>query len=112
VFDGIFLWLISENGDLVRVSMEGEILRQNIPRFRVMQEGYITTVDVDGDKIAEIFISGDGNALHGYSRNFRSLEGFPLPIWGRPLFADLNGDGKIECTGIGMDKQLYRWQFR
>jgi hypothetical protein len=112
VFDGNFLWLVSDNGNLFRVSMEGEILYQNIPRFRVMEEGYITAVDADGDKTPEIFISGEGNALYGYSRNFRSLEGFPLPVWGRPLFADLNGDGKIECAGIGMDKQLYRWQFR
>ncbi|GHV96475.1 hypothetical protein AGMMS50293_27950 [Spirochaetia bacterium] len=112
VFDGTYLWLVSEDGTLYQVSLEGEILHQTIPHFQVKQEGYITVCDTDGDKTPEIFIAGEGNALHGYSRNFRSLEGFPLPVWGQPLFADLNGNGKIECIGVGMDRLLYRWEFR
>jgi hypothetical protein len=112
VFDGGFLWLVSAGGTLFQISLEGEVLYQPIPDFQVMEEGWLGAVDVDGDKSPEIFVSGEGNALHGYSRNFRSLDGFPLPVWGRPLFADLNGDGKIECAGIGMDHLLYRWQFR
>ncbi|MDR2479369.1 MAG: DUF3352 domain-containing protein [Treponema sp.] len=112
VFDGSGFWLVSSGGTLFQVGLGGEVLSQPIPGFSVMEEGYITLFDSDGDKIPEIFITGEGNMLHGYSRNFRSLEGFPLPVWGRPLFADLNNDGKGECTGAGMDKLLYRWQFR
>jgi hypothetical protein len=111
-FDGELLWLVSAGGTLFQVSLAGVVLKQNIPGFAAKEEGYITTFDVDGDKVPEIFVSGEGNAFHGYARNFRSLEGFPLPVWGRPLFADLNGDGKIECIGAGMDKKLYRWQFK
>ena len=112
VFDGEYLWLASADGTLFRVSPGGETLSQRIPGFSVMEEGNILLFDTDGDSIPEVFVSGEGNALHGYSRNFRSLEGFPLPVWGRPLFADLNGDGKAECTGVGMDRLLYRWQFK
>jgi hypothetical protein len=112
VFDGEFLWLAASGGDLFQVSLEGTVLYQRIPRLSVKEEGYITALDVTGDKIPEIFITGDGNALHGYTRNFSSLNGFPLPIWGRPFFGDLNGDGKIECTGAGLDNRLYRWQFK
>ena len=112
VFDGDYLWLVSADGTLFRVSSGGETLHQRISGLSVMEEGSLTLFDTDGDHIAEIFITGEGNALHGYSRNFRSLEGFPLPVWGRPLFADLNGDGKVEITGVGMDKLLYRWQFK
>jgi hypothetical protein len=112
VFDGGFLWLVSADGVLFRISLEGEILRQSIPGLSVKEEGYISAFDSDGDGIPEIFISGEGNALYAYTRNFASLNGFPLPIWGRPAFADLNGDGKPEIAGIGMDKKLYRWQFR
>ncbi|MDR0601951.1 MAG: VCBS repeat-containing protein, partial [Treponema sp.] len=73
---------------------------------------HIIAADVDGDKVPEIFFSGEGNALYGYTRNFSSLDGFPLPLWGQPSFADLNGDGKSECTGTGLDNRLYRWHFR
>jgi len=112
IFDGDYFWLISSNGTLFQVSPAGEILYQSIPGFSVMEEGYITAFDCDGDKIPEIFISGEGNALHGYSRNFRSLEGFPLPVWGKPLFVDSSGNAKAEIIGLGMDRKLYRWQFK
>jgi hypothetical protein len=110
VFDGEFLWLISSDGTLFKVGLDGQVLYQRINGFSVKEEGYITVFDSDGDKVPEIFITGEGNALHGYSRNFRSLEGFPLPVWGRPLF--VSGSGKPEVFGVGMDRRLYRWQFK
>ena len=112
VFDGEYLWLASSDGTFFRVSLDGELLYQRISGFSVMEEGYITIFDCDGDKVPEIFITGEGNALHAYTRNFRSLEGFPLPVWGRPLFVQAQGGRKAEIFGMGMDRRLYRWQFR
>ncbi|MDR1859211.1 MAG: hypothetical protein LBQ69_07040 [Treponema sp.] len=112
VFDGEYLWLVSSDGTLFRVGLDGEILYQRIQGFSVMEEGYITAFDCDGDKAPEVFITGEGNALHAYTRNFRSLEGFPLPVWGRPFFVPAQGGRKAEVFGMGMDRQLYRWQFR
>jgi hypothetical protein len=112
VFDGEFLWLLDDRGTLYQISMEGEILRQEIPRLSVKESGYITTADVDGDGIGEIFFSGEGNVLYGYKRNFMSLDGFPLPVRGKPVIGDINGDGKIEFAGAGMDNRIYMWQFR
>jgi len=112
VFDGEYMWLISSNGTFFRISIEGEVLYQNISGFSVKEEGYITFFDCDGDKVPEIFITGEGNALYAYTRNFRSLEGFPLPVWGRPLFIPAQGNKKAEIFGMGMDKRLYRWQFK
>jgi hypothetical protein len=111
VFDGDYLWIISDNGTLFQISLSAEILSHHIPGFSVKEEGYITVFDCDNDKIPEIFITGEGNALHGYSRHFRSLEGFPLPVWGRPALT-VSGNGKAEITGMGMDYRLYRWQLR
>jgi hypothetical protein len=114
VFDGEYMWLVSSNGTLFRISIEGELLYQNIPGFSVMEEGYITTFDCNGDKIPEVFITGEGNALYAFTRNFRSLEGFPLPVWGRPYFIEAKNspNGKrAEVIGMGMDMKLYRWQF-
>jgi len=112
VFDGEYLWLISSEGTLFRVGMDGELLYQNISGFSVMREGCISIFDCDGDKIPEIFITGEGNALYAFTRGFRSLEGFPLPVWGRPYFTGAQGNNKPEISGMGMDRRLYRWQFR
>ena len=125
VFDNEYLWLASANGTLFQVSLTGDILSQNIPGFRVMEEGHIMLFDCDGDKIPEVFITGEGNALHAYSRNFRSIKGFPLPVWGKPLFVNFGSSGKgefpaeprgrgspPECFGMGMDGKLYRWRFK
>jgi outer membrane protein assembly factor BamB len=112
VFDGEYLCLVSSNGTLFRVSMNGEVLYQQIRGLSVREEGYITVFDTNGDGIPEIFLTGDGNALHGYTRNFRSLEGFPLPVWGKPFFIPAQGPRRSEVFGIGMDRRLYRYQFR
>jgi len=112
VFDGEFLWLASSDGNFFRVSLGGEVLYQKISGFSVMEEGYIMIFDYGGGQTPEIFITGEGNALHAYTRNFRSLEGFPLPVWGKPLFIPAQGGRKAEIVGIGMDRRLYRWQFK
>jgi hypothetical protein len=111
VFDGEYLWLIAENGTLYRVSLSGEVLSQKISGLNAAEEAHLQVVDVDNEKIPEIFITGEGNSLFGYSRDFNSLEGFPLSVWGKPAFGDFNGDKKIECIGMGLDNKLYRWQF-
>ncbi|MCL2197187.1 MAG: hypothetical protein FWB77_06185 [Treponema sp.] len=112
VFDGEFLWLVSSDGTFFRISLDGEVLYQNIQGFSVMEEGFITVFDSDGDKKPEVYITGEGNALHAYTRNFRSLEGFPLPVWGKPHFISAQGSKKAEIIGMGMDGRLYRWQFK
>jgi hypothetical protein len=112
VFDGEFLWLLSSEGVLYQVSPEAVVLQQKIPNLQVKEESCLVTADCDGDRIPEIFFSGEGNALYGYARNFSSLDGFPLPVWGRPVIGDLNGDGKTEIAGAGLDNRIYRWQFK
>jgi hypothetical protein len=112
VFDGEYLWVIESNGTLYRIGLDGEVFSRKIPRLSVKEDGYITAVQTGRDKKTGVFFSGGGNALHGYFRNFSSIEDFPLPVWGKPVFGDFNADGKIEAAGIGMDNKLYMWQFR
>ncbi|MDR1802859.1 MAG: hypothetical protein LBQ94_04575, partial [Treponema sp.] len=118
VFDGECLWIIESEGTLYRISLEGEILSHTIPRLSVREGGYITVADISGGRRNSsapkegVFFTGEGNALYGYSRSFASLDGFPLPVWGRPLIGDLQGSGKVEVAGMGMDNKLYLWQFR
>jgi len=112
VFDGEYLWVIESGGTLYRIGLDGEVFSRKIPRLSVKEDGYITVAATGKDKKTGVFFSGDGNALYGYFSNFSSIEGFPLPVWGKPVFGDLNADGKIEVAGIGMDNKLYMWQFR
>jgi hypothetical protein len=112
VFDGEYLWVIESAGTLYRIGLDGEVVSRNIPRLSVKEDGHITVAAIGKDKKIGVFFSGDGNALHGYFSNFSPVEDFPLPVWGRPVFGDLNADGKIEAAGIGMDNKLYMWQFK
>ena len=115
-WDGQYLWIVSEEGILFRIDPEensiNRIMEQKAPDLMVKENGFIMIVDVDGDSIPEIFISGEGNAIYGYTRNMVSIDGFPLSAWGRPAFADLDGDGIMDCVAAGMDNKLYRWRFR
>jgi hypothetical protein len=111
-WDGTFLWIVSEGGVLYQADLSGGVVEQRVPGFKVKENGFIGTSDVDGDGTPEVFISGEGNALYGFSRSLNTLEGFPLPVWGRPVFGDFDGDGSVECIGAGMDNKLYRWKFR
>ncbi len=110
-YDGEFLWAVSSSGVLYKVALDGTVLSQQIPDFTA-ENGMVLASDVDGDGVPEIFVSGDGNALFGYTRAFALMDGFPLPIWGTPAIADVNGDGTVECAGVGLDNRLYCWQFR
>jgi hypothetical protein len=110
-FDGENLWAVSSSGVLYRIALDGAVLNQQIPDFTA-ESGAVVCADANGDRIPEIFVSGDGNALFAYGRDFASLDGFPLPISGAPAIGDLNGDGNVECAGIGLDDRLYCWQFR
>ena len=112
VFDGEYLWVIESAGTLYRIGLNREVFSRKIPRLSVKEDGYISTAVIGKDKRRGVFFSGDGNALYGYFHNFSSIEGFPLPVWGKPVFGDLNADGKTEVAGIGMDNKLYMWQFR
>ena len=118
VFDGDFLWLVSRDGVLFRIAMDGEVLLHSIPGFSMMEEGNLSVFDHDGDGIPEIYFTGEGNALYAFTRNFRSLEGFPLPMWGKPYFVprrsstQAQGAGRPGIFGMNMNGRLYHWQFR
>jgi hypothetical protein len=111
-WDGTFLWVVSEAGILYQVDMYGGAVGQRVNGLKVRENGFIGTFDVDGDGTSEVFVTGEGNALYGFSGSLNSLEGFPLPVWGKPVFGDFDGDGSVECIGAGMDNKLYRWKFR
>ncbi len=111
LYDGEFLWYIAAEGIIYKVSLDGEYLSHKVPDMTA-SEGRLSLRDIDDDGEEEVFASGDGSILHGYSRSLSPLAGFPLPLWGFPSFADINGDGKVDCVGAGLDDSLNAWIFR
>jgi len=69
--------------------------------------GFVT-VNVSG-KDERIYVSSDGNVLYGFTAGLEILPSFPVPGSGRPVFADVNADGKADCLTLSIDGKLNAW---
>lgn len=101
--DNIFA--LSEQGVLYKISLDGNIIKEKIP-YLSAKEGIITLFDYDDDKEEEIFVSGQGNTLYGFSKNMELLYNFPISGFGNPVFMDVNGDNKKDCLVVTFDSKL------
>lgn len=70
----------------------------------------ITLRDITGDRLDEVFVSGGGNAIYGYSSMLTALEGFPISGISRPIFVDVNSDGREDILTFGIDSKLYAFE--
>ena len=111
VFSGTALWTLSAGGRLFRVELDGTVSSRDIPDITA-ENASLVMYDIDMDGDAEIFVSGDANAIYGFSSQMEPLQGFPLSAWGRPWFGDINKDGITECFAVSMDNRLHGWQLR
>ncbi len=100
-----YLFALSSEGALFRVGLDGKSLRVKIPYFTA-KTGHITVCDYDGQTGQEIFVSGDGNSIYGFNSAMEMLPQFPVSGYGKPLFQDLNGDGKNDCLAITFDNKI------
>ncbi len=100
-----YLFALSSAGELYRVSLDGKTLKVKIPYFTA-KTGRITIADYDGHAGQEIFVSGEGNSLYGFSSNMELLSEFPVSGYGNPVFTDLNGDNKNDCLAITFDNKI------
>lgn len=100
-----YLFALSAAGELYRVSLDGKNLKVKIPYFTA-KTGRISICDYDGKGGQEIFISGEGNSLYGFSSNMELLPEFPVSGYGNPLFIDLNGDNNNDCIAITFDNKI------
>ena len=100
-----YLFALSADGILYRIGLDGKYIKVKIPYFSA-KSGRITVCDYDGKEGQEIFVSGEGNSLYGFSTGMELLPAFPLPGYGNPLFTDLNGDNKNDCLVITFDNKL------
>ena len=100
-----YLFALSAEGELYRVSLDGKILKVKIPYFTA-KSGRITVCDYDGKGGEEVFVSGEGNSLYGFSSNMELLPEFPVSGYGNPLFIDLNGNNHNDCVAITFDNKI------
>lgn len=70
----------------------------------------ITLLDVTGDGKDEIFVSGGGNALYGFTSGFAPLDGFPLAGTGTPYLLDIDGDSFPELITHGIDSKVHAYR--
>ena len=105
------LYALSEEGTLYKVSPDGDVDRIDIQGIKA-RDGRLTVRDVLGDGTEEVFVSGAGAAVYGFTADLFPLEGFPIPGGRTPSFVDLNGDGRPDLITGGYDNTIRAYSFR
>lgn len=95
-----FSYVVSTEGVITRISLTGETLDVQIPSV-TCNDVFITTID------NLLYVCPDGNIVYGFDKNLEMLYPFPITGWGRPVFADINGDKIEDCFTLSVDKKLY-----
>ena len=101
-----YFFAVSADGEVFRIEPDGYCLTVKIPHITA-KNGIVTVVT--GGKDERIYVSSDGNVLYGFSSGLEMLPSFPLAGSGRPVFADVNADGKIDCITLTIDNKLNAW---
>ena len=100
-----YIFALSSGGNLYKISLDGDFTLVKIPHFTA-QSGRITVYDYDRNRSEEIFVSGEGNQLYGFTSSLDLLYKFPVSGYGNPVFMDINGDNKEDCAVITFDNKL------
>lgn len=100
-----YIFVLSSEGELYRVALDGTYTSVKIPYFSA-KSGRLTVENYDDKGGAEIFVSGEGNSLYGFTSELELLPGFPVQGYGNPMFIDLDGDNKKDCVAITLDNKI------
>ena len=100
-----YIYALSSEGDLWRISLDGKSLHIKIPYFTA-KTGHITIYNYDDKDSSEVFVSGEANSIYAFNSKLELLPGYPVSGFGNPLFIDLNGDNKKDCIAITIDNTL------
>ena len=108
VYNGNYLFAVSDSAELFRISTEGAFMAVKIPDASC-KEGFLTAKKIMQKGNSNIFVSLDGNSLYGFSEKLELLPFFPVPGWKNPVFTDLNGDSKADILLLTADDKLAAW---
>ncbi|MCR5386231.1 MAG: hypothetical protein K6E69_03835 [Treponema sp.] len=118
--DGLFYTnLIAYNGFFYALSSDGQIFKINIAT------GDTTSIQLDNVSTKEsriyiqtvdnrtfICVGIDGNMIYAFTENLELMPGFPVAGTGIPAFADVNGDGYLDCFALTIDNKINAWNLR
>jgi hypothetical protein len=111
VADEKYFYAMSNDALLYRISLKGDILSLQIPSSTA-KEGYLSVRDSQNKGQLSLFACADANVIYGFNENLELLPGYPLTGWGKPVFADVNGDKNPECIATTIDKKMVAWKVR
>ena len=111
VSSGNYFYALAVDGTLHRISVDGETLAVQIPNVTA-KEGVISVTSLKESNEKNIYVGIDGNLIYGFNENLELLPGFPIAGKEKPVFADANGDGKLDCFVLTMDNKLNAWNMR
>ncbi len=106
---------LSEDGTLYSIRLfendqkDPLVVKVKLP-YVTGRSGVITICDFDKDGTDEVFVCGDGNTIYGFRENLEMIGAFPVSGYGKPLFMDLDGDGKNECICTSLDNKINGWR--
>ena len=104
-----YFYALSTEAVLYRISVDGSILAVRIPNSTA-RSAYLTVTKVDGRY--KVFVCADANVIYGFSEDLELLSAFPLLGWGRPVFADVDGEKITECISLTLDNKITAWKLR
>lgn len=106
-----YFYALSTDALLYRISLDGSVLTVQIPNSTA-RHGFICLRDTEINGRESVFVCADANVIYGFNENLELLSGYPLTGWGKPVFADVNGDKVSECLALTIDKKLIAWKVR
>ncbi|MCR4821796.1 MAG: DUF3352 domain-containing protein [Treponema sp.] len=106
-----YFYALSDDALLYRIGKDGSILTLQIPSSTA-KHAYLSVKDWEGSGKYGIFVCADANIIYGFNENLELMSGYPLTGWGRPVFADVNGDKNPECLALTVDNKLVAWKTR
>jgi len=100
-----YLFALASEGSLFRISLDSSVMEVELPYFKA-KTGTITVADYNSDSKQDIFVSGEGNTIYGFSSFMEMIEGFPVSGYNNPVFTDITGDKKNDVLVLSIDNYL------
>ncbi len=106
-----YFYAISSDAVLYRISLDGKILSVRIPDA-TGKAAWLKVDDRDQDGKLEVYVNADSNLIYAFTEDLELISGFPLSGFGKPLFADGNGDNVADVFALSIDKKINAWTLR
>lgn len=105
-------FLIADSGHLYKINTQCQILDKIALKQKNADDYAITLMDITGDKLDDVLISGGGNAMYAYTSNLAEMDGFPIAGTGIPCLIDVDGDGIRELITCGIDNNIHSYRMQ